>query len=143
MRVLIVDEEPNARSRLCILLEELDVELVGVAENGVQALEMARERQPDVLLLDIQMPEVDGFDVARHLPEPRPLVIFQTAYHEYALEAFEHDALDYVVKPVRKERLAQALERARGRLLGSAPSQPWDSASLSRLGAALGDQPAR
>ena len=116
MRVLIVDEEPNARRRLSLLLEELDVELVGEAENGVQALQMVKERQPDVLLLDIQMPEVDGFDVARHLPAPGPMVIFQTAYHEFALKAFEHEALDYVVKPVSLDRLRKALDRAQRRL---------------------------
>jgi len=146
MRVLIVDDERAARRRLATLIEELDaegVEIVGEAQNGVAALELVRAKRPDVILLDISMPEVDGFDVARHLPEPRPLIIFQTAHHEYALEAFEHAALDYVVKPVRKERLAQALERARGRLSGRAPSEAWDSASLSRLGAALGYQPAR
>jgi two-component system LytT family response regulator len=69
-----------------------------------------------VLLLDIAMPEVDGFDVVRHLAEPRPLVVFQTAYDEHALEAFNHAALDYVVKPVSLDRLRQALDRARDRL---------------------------
>lgn len=119
MRVLIVDDEPNARRRLSLLLEELDVELIGEAENGVQALQLLKERHPDVLLLDIQMPEVDGFDVARHLPAPAPLVIFQTAYHEYALKAFEHEAIDYVVKPVSLERLRKALDRAQRRLAGN------------------------
>ena len=138
MRILIVDEEPNARRRLAILLEELDVELVGQAENGMQALQMVRERQPDVLLLDIQMPEVDGFDVARHLPDPRPLVIFQTAYHEFALKAFEHEALDYVVKPVTLERLRKALERARRRM--DSDKKPDLSVDLiTRLTSAIGE----
>jgi two-component system response regulator AlgR len=79
MRVLVVDDEPAARRRLALMLEELDEEVAGEAANGVEALEIARERRPDVLLLDIEMPEVDGFDVARHLPEPRPLIVFQTA----------------------------------------------------------------
>jgi DNA-binding LytR/AlgR family response regulator len=146
VRVLIVDDEAPARSRLAALIEELDasgVEIVGEAENGLAALELARERRPDVMLLDISMPEVDGFDVARHLAEPRPLIIFQTAHHEHALEAFEHDAIDYVVKPVRKERLARALDRARNRLSGLAPAQPWDGATLSRLGAVLNYEPGR
>lgn len=120
MRVLIVDDEPAARQRLAWMLEELDVEVVGEAENGVVALEMTRERAPDLLLLDIQMPEVDGFDVARHLPEPRPLVVFQTAYDEHALRAFEHAALDYLVKPVSMEGLRRAIERARARTEGFA-----------------------
>jgi DNA-binding LytR/AlgR family response regulator len=146
MRVLIVDDEPAARRRLASLIEELDaegVEIVGEAPNGVAALELAATKHPDVILLDISMPEVDGFDVARRLPQPRPLIVFQTAHQQYALEAFEHEALDYVVKPVKKERLAQALERARVRLAAGAPARPWDSASLTRLGAALGYQPAK
>ena len=116
MRVLIVDDEEAARRRLALLLAELDVEVVGEAAHGLEALQIVQDRRPDLLLLDIAMPEVDGFDVARHLPEPRPLIVFQTAYDEYALQAFDHEALDYVVKPVTRERLAQALERARRRL---------------------------
>jgi len=116
MRVLVVDDEPAARRRLALMLEELDEEIVGEAANGIEALEMARERKPDVLLLDIEMPEVDGFDVARHLPAPRPLLVFQTAYDEYALRAFDHAALDYLVKPVTLDGLRRALGRARERL---------------------------
>ena len=115
MRVLIVDDEQAARRRLTIMLEELDVEVVGEAENGLRALELIGERQPEVVLLDIAMPEVDGFDVARSLPDPKPLVIFQTAYDEYALQAFEHEAIDYLVKPVTLERLERALSRAKER----------------------------
>lgn len=115
MRVLIVDDEPNARRRLQIMLEELDVEVVGEAANGVEALQMVEDRSPDLLLLDIEMPEVDGFDVARHLPVPGPGVVFQTAHDEYALRAFDHEALDYLVKPVSLDRLRQAIERARRR----------------------------
>ena len=112
MRVLIVDDESLARVRLATLLEEIDaagIQIVGEAADGVSALDLIRQHQPDVVLLDISMPEVDGFDVARHLPHPRPLIIFQTAYAEYALQAFDHDALDYVVKPVTRTRLAQAV----------------------------------
>lgn len=143
MRVLIVDDEPAARRRLAALLEEIDpgVEIAGEAGDGITALDLARALHPDLLLLDITMPEVDGFDVARHLPEPRPLIIFQTAHQRYALEAFEHEALDYVVKPVRKERLALALERARARLRSE--RREWDGESLGRLGSALGYRPVR
>lgn len=116
MRVLIVDDEAAARRRLSIMLDELDVEVVGEAENGVEALEMVAERAPDLLLLDIAMPEVDGFDVARHLADPKPLIVFQTAYDEHALEAFEHEAVDYLVKPVNLSKLERALARARERL---------------------------
>jgi DNA-binding LytR/AlgR family response regulator len=116
MRVLIVDDEPAARRRLAIMLDELDVELVGEAENGIQALEMVRDRRPDVLLLDIAMPEVDGLDVARHLEDPKPCIVFQTAFDEYALKAFDHHAVDYLVKPVTLDKLQRALERARQRI---------------------------
>ena len=146
MRVLIVDDEPAARRRVAALLEEIDgdrIEIVGEAENGVAALDVARERRPDLILLDITMPEIDGFDVARHLPPPRPLIIFQTAHREHALEAFEHEALDYVVKPVRKERLAQAIGRARARLATLSHATGWDARTLERLGNAIGYQAAR
>ena len=122
MRVLIVDDEPAARRRLALMLEELDVEVAGEAANGLDALERVRAVQPDVLLLDIAMPEIDGLDVARHLGSPAPLIIFQTAYDEFALAAFDHAAVDYLVKPVSLDRLERALGRARERLRTSGPA---------------------
>ncbi len=116
MRVLIVDDEAAARHRLKIMLSELDVEVVGEAENGLEALAQVRERHPDVVLLDITMPEVDGFDVAQHLPDPKPLIVFQTAFDEYALQAFDHEAIDYLVKPVTLPKLQRSIERARAHL---------------------------
>jgi len=142
VRVLIVDDEPAARERLARLLEDIDpaaIEIVGEAGDGVTALDLARTRRPDVILLDIAMREVDGFDVARHLPEPRPLVIFQTAHQRFAVKAFEHDAIDYVVKPVRKARLVDALERARRRL--AVASARWDLTALAKAGVAFGYAP--
>ncbi len=124
MRVLVVDDEGAARRRLSLMLAELDVELVGEAANGLDALKLVRERKPDLLLLDITMPEVDGFDVAQHLPEPKPLIVFQTAFDEYALEAFDHEAIDYLVKPVTLPKLQRAIERARER---------WDTARSQEL----------
>ena len=124
MRVLVVDDETAARRRLSIMLAELDVELVGEAANGLVALQLVRERKPDVILLDITMPEIDGFDVAQHLAEPKPLIVFQTAFDEYALEAFEHEAIDYLVKPVTLSKLQRAMERARER---------WESARNQEL----------
>ena len=124
MRVLVVDDETAARRRLSIMLSELDVELVGEAANGLEALQLVRERKPDVILLDITMPEIDGFDVAQHLAEPKPLIVFQTAFDEYALEAFEHEAIDYLVKPVTLSKLQRAMERARAR---------WESARSQEL----------
>ena len=116
MRVLIVDDEAAARHRLKIMLSELDVEVVGEAEDGLEALTQIRQRHPDVVLLDITMPEVDGFDVAHHLPEPKPLIIFQTAFDEYALQAFDHEAIDYLVKPVTLPKLQRSIDRARSHL---------------------------
>ena len=142
MRILIVDDEAAARSRLARVVEELGFEIAGEAADGESALALAAERRPDVVLLDIAMPEVDGFDVARYLPDPRPLVIFQTAYAEFALRAFDHEALDYVVKPVSRERLAQALERAQRRLARATRSE-WTSSDLGQLGEALGHAPGR
>ena len=118
MRILIVDDEAVARERLKLMLEELDVEVVGEAANGLQAIEMSSSRSPDLLLLDISMPEIDGFDVAQRLPDPRPLIVFQTAYDEFALQAFEHEAIDYLVKPVTLDLLERAIEGLAVRLLG-------------------------
>jgi DNA-binding LytR/AlgR family response regulator len=124
MRVLIVDDESAARRRLQLMLEELDVEVAGEATNGLEALATIRDNRPDVVLLDIEMPEIDGLDVARHMPEPRPFLIFQTAYDEYALDAFEHAALDYLVKPVSLDKLERALARARERLQAGKSEAP-------------------
>ena len=146
MRILIVDDESAARARVASLLEEIDpggIEIVGEAGDGLSALDLVRQHLPDVVLLDISMPEVDGFDVARHMSHPRPLIIFQTAYAEYALQAFDHEALDYVVKPVTRTRLAQAIDRARTRLAAEAGRPGWDRGSLDRLGSALGYQRSR
>ena len=136
MRVLIVDDELAARQRLATLLADLDVEVVGEASDGVMALERARELAPDVVLLDIAMPEADGFEVARHLPDPKPLVIFQTAFSDHALRAFEHEAVDYVVKPVTLARLRDAIERA-GRRLSHQPIAGVPAALLAQIEAAM------
>lgn len=116
LRVLVVDDEPLARERLALLVEEMkDVRLAGVAASGEQALMLAGSLRPEVVLLDIRMPGMDGLEAARHLarmPDP-PAVIFTTAFDEHALAAFEVQAAGYVLKPVRKERLAEAIARAR------------------------------
>jgi two-component system, LytTR family, response regulator AlgR len=118
LKVLIVDDEPPARERLRSLLAEIsDVEVVGEAPNGREALSCSHELVPDVVLLDVRMPGMDGLQAARHLNvlEEPPAVIFTTAYDQYAVEAFEAHAVGYLLKPVRKEQLAAALARA-GRL---------------------------
>jgi two-component system LytT family response regulator len=113
LRVLIVDDESPARERLRRLLEEVpDVEIIAEAQNGIQAIEMIEEQSPDLVFLDIQMPGLDGFGVVEALNQPPP-VIFVTAYDEYAIRAFEVNALDYLLKPFSKERLVQAIGRAR------------------------------
>jgi two-component system response regulator AlgR len=116
MRVLIVDDEPLARRRMRDLLLELAAhEIVGEAGNGRVACEMAAEHAPDVVLLDISMPVLDGLEAARHMSglDPAPAVIFCTAFDEHALAAFEAGAVDYLVKPIRRERLEEALLRPR------------------------------
>jgi len=115
LRVLIVDDEAPARERLARMLADLpDVAVVGEAGNGADAVTASARLVPDVVLLDIRMPGMDGLEAARHfnaLEEP-PAVIFVTAYDEHALEAFEAQALGYLLKPVRQEKLARALQRA-------------------------------
>lgn len=121
LKVVIADDEPLARERLRTLLAaQADIEVVAEATDGLDALRACAEFKPDVVLLDIAMPGVDGLETARHLAafEPRPAVVFCTAYDAHALSAFEAEAIDYLVKPVRAERLASALERARIFLAG-------------------------
>ena len=115
MKVLIVDDEKPARDRLRQLVDDFgDHEVIGEASNGEEAIASANSLQPDVVLLDIRMPGVDGIETAHHLNamETPPAVVFTTAYDEYAIDAFEARAIGYVLKPVRRERLARALEHA-------------------------------
>jgi two-component system LytT family response regulator len=112
MRILIVDDESLARERLKRLLVNIEgVELIGEAEDGLQAVELIEREQPDLVLLDIQMPGLDGFGVIEALEDPPP-VVFVTAYDEYAIRAFEVNALDYLLKPFSRDRLEQAIHRA-------------------------------
>jgi two-component system LytT family response regulator len=118
IRALIVDDEPLARKRILMFLrDEPDVEIVGECVNGAEAIEQIGRHNPDLVFLDVQMPEVGGFDVLRALPTDRwPLVIFVTAYNQHALQAFEVHALDYLLKPFKLIRFRQALQRARQHL---------------------------
>lgn len=114
IRTLVIDDEQPARERLKQLLSaHPDVEVVGEADDGVQAAEKIAELSPDLVLLDIQMPGASGLDVAASLGKPRPSVIFCTAFDQYAVDAFELSALDYLLKPVNRARLASALDRVR------------------------------
>lgn len=121
MKVVIADDEPLARERLRTLLaQQPGVELVAEVGDGHAALHACAEHDADLILLDIAMPGIDGLEAARHLAafEPRPAVVFCTAYDAHALSAFEAAAVDYLVKPVRPERLHAALERARTFTIG-------------------------
>lgn len=123
LSVLIVDDEPLARARLAALLgdlrDRLPTRVAGECASGKEALACIEASQPDVVLLDVQMPGMNGIEVARHAAQVRPqapAVIFSTAFDEFALQAFEVEAIDYLVKPVRSERLFDALVRARQRI---------------------------
>ena len=120
MKILIVDDEPPARERLRQLIEDTGQhEIVGDAGNGREALDVAARTSPDVVLLDIRMPGMDGIETAHHLNQSvsPPAVVFTTAYDEYAIDAFEANAIGYVLKPIRRSRLEQALGQA-ARLTG-------------------------
>src|SRR5690242_11435743 len=119
LKVLIADDEPLAAERLQLLLAKCDgIDLVGTATDGESTVRMAEALNPDLLLLDIAMPGLDGIGVARALAErqPSPAVIFVTAFDQFAVAAFEVEAVDYLMKPVEPARLQRALERARAYL---------------------------
>ena len=146
MKLLIVDDEPPARERLRSLLEEIgDCEIVGEAANGEEAIASCGQDRPDVVLLDVRMPGISGIEVARHIDslEDPPAVIFTTAYDQYAVDAFETEAVGYLLKPVRKEKLAHALRHA-GRISPTRLAKVAKSAGFDQrreqICARLGDQ---
>lgn len=136
LKVLIVDDEAPARARLRDLLEDVGevqpTELIGMVANGVEALRLLESSAADVVLADIRMPMMDGVELARHMArfDPRPAVVFTTAYDQYAVEAFELAAVDYLLKPVRGERLADALGKVRRQ-------RPPSDAVLASLGGSV------
>ncbi len=116
LKILIADDEAPARNRLNDLLAELPhVVVLAEAKNGKQAIDLAMEKQPDLLLLDIRMPLMDGLEAAAHAQklEPKPHIIFTTAYDTYAIKAFDVNAIDYLLKPIRLERLQAAIDKVR------------------------------
>ncbi len=118
LRTLIVDDEPLAVERMQVICSKMDdLNVVGTASDGAQALRLVEALSPDLVLLDMTMPEVDGLAVARKLAdrEQRPAIIFVTAHDNYAVEAFDLDAVDYVLKPVKADRLERAIQRALAR----------------------------
>jgi len=122
MRVLVVDDEKLARDRLVSFLRGIDdVEVIGQAKNGVEAVHVIEEQSPDLVFLDVQMPGMDGFEVLKAVKAP-PHIVFATAFDEYAIRAFDVSATDYLLKPISRARLEEAVRRVRQRLGGEAPA---------------------
>lgn len=130
LTTLLVDDEPLAIKRLARLLEtyEETIEIIGSAKNGLEAVEMIQELQPEVVFLDIQMPGLNGFEVLQKISEPKPKIIFATAYDQYAIKAFDENSLDYLLKPIQKERLHQSIEK-----LKSSTTKAADPKLISEL----------
>jgi two-component system LytT family response regulator len=119
LKVIIVDDEPAAREGLAILISrDNDVTVAAICENGIDAIEQINRHDPHIVLLDIQMPLVSGFDVLKSCDQWKGVVIFVTAYEQYAIKAFEHHALDYLLKPFDDERFQKAMERAKELVAG-------------------------
>jgi len=121
MRILIVDDERPARDKLRrMLVQEHGITAIEEARDGVEALEKVASFAPDAIFLDVQMPEVSGLEVAASLPQPAPLVVFATAFDEYAVPAFDANAIDYLLKPFDATRLQRAMQRLRERMTARA-----------------------
>jgi two-component system LytT family response regulator/two-component system response regulator LytT len=161
LSALIIDDEQLAREELKYLLDQVGgVEVLAQGANGIEAVNLIEERHPDMVFLDVQMPGLDGFAVIQRLiehnrsieaaggeAEPLPQIVFATAYDQYAVRAFDVNAVDYLLKPFDRTRVEQALERVRERLAGSAPPESQVDALLRLLnrplGAARTPQPAK
>lgn len=139
LRVVVADDEPMGRASITALLaDDPGVRVVAECANGMEAVTAVREHRPDVLFLDVQMPGMGGFDVIRALEsETLPVIVFATAYDQYAVEAFEVHAVDYLLKPFDDERLATAMQRARERVLVQSAEERVQAAS--RVMAAVSD----
>jgi two-component system LytT family response regulator len=135
MRVLIVDDEQPARAKLRRLLErEAGIAAIDEAGDGIDALARIEAFRPDAVFLDIAMPELSGIELAASLPEPAPAIVFVTAYDQYAIQAFDAGAIDYLLKPFDAERLARAVRRLRERLQAPpAQAQPGPALPLHQL----------
>ena len=143
IRAIVVDDEQLARQELCFLLQQLGgIDVVAQAGNGVEALNVIEEHQPDVVMLDVQMPGLTGFEVARRVVEAGldSQVVFVTAFDQYAIDAFEVNAVDYLLKPVEQARLGTAIERVRKRLAAEKPAAKPDFEQLLQM---LGDRQGR
>src|SRR5579863_3568496 len=135
IQALIVDDEPLARERIALMLEtESDIKIVGRCGDGKSAARAIKSKAPDLVFLDIQLPEMDGFEIIESIPANRlPLIVFVTAYDQFALKAFKVHAVDYLLKPVESERLAEALDHARSRMHLRDPSHHARLVELLRV----------
>jgi two-component system, LytTR family, response regulator len=125
LSAVIVDDEQLARDELAFLLKDADVNVVAQGKNGVEAVSLIKEHAPDLVFLDVQMPGLDGFGVIKKLLDkkiPLPQIVFATAFDQYAVKAFEVNAIDYLLKPFDKKRVAQSVEKARHNLSSSNPT---------------------
>jgi two-component system LytT family response regulator/two-component system response regulator LytT len=147
LRVLVVDDEQLARDELCYQLGNIgDIEVVSQVGNGVEAVAAVERLDPDVVFLDVQMPGLTGFEVARRLldrDEDPPAIVFVTAFDQHAIEAFEVNAVDYLLKPVEGGRLEQALQRARRRLASARPAAGPVNEQLERIVKMMADRQVR
>src|ERR1700712_3953584 len=136
LTALIIDDEPLARQELQFLVEDIgDVDVLAQGSNGIEAVELIRQHGPDLVFLDVQMPGLDGFAVLKKLLDrkvPLPQVVFATAFNQYAVRAFEVNAVDYLLKPFDRKRVMQTIEKAQARL-----TAPPESASEAKLDALL------
>jgi len=136
LRAVVVDDEQLAREEVCFLLSEVGgIEVVGQAANGVEALDIIQSARPDLVLLDVQMPGLTGFEVARRLFEAGldSQLVFVTAYDQHAIQAFDVNAVDYLLKPVEADRLTTAVDRVRRRLASERRPAPGAGGELDRL----------
>src|SRR6202167_5468878 len=125
LSAVIVDDEQLARDELAYLLRDLDIDVVAQGKNGVEAVNLVREHNPDMVFLDVQMPGLDGFGVIKKLLDrkvPLPQIVFATAFDQYAVKAFEVNAVDYLLKPFDKKRVLQSVQKARVKLEGATPA---------------------
>ena len=125
LSAVIVDDEQLALDELSYLLKSVDVAVVAQGHNGLDAVNLIKEHSPDLVFLDVQMPGLDGFGVIKKLIDRKinlPQIVFATAYDQYAVKAFEVNAVDYLLKPFDKKRVGQAIEKARRKLQGTSPS---------------------
>ena len=131
LSAVIVDDEQLAREELAFLLKSVgDVEVVAQGKNGVEAVNLIREHNPDMVFLDVQMPGLDGFGVIKKLLDrkvPLPKIVFATAFDQYAVKAFEVNAVDYLLKPFDKKRVAQSVQKARSKVEGSSSTDKIDT----------------